>query len=94
VAQVEQFVHDVGSRQPSRVEDDGLAPLMVGADPDQAVSDSAELVADREHGDALVPDPVILQIEPQLPPADQSALPRVDNDSHYIMSPGSGTSPE
>jgi hypothetical protein len=88
VAQVEQFVHYVGRCEPARMEDDGLEPLVVGSDPHQAVPDPAELVADREHGNSLVSDLVVLEIEQPLPARDQFLLPRLDNDSHYMLRPG------
>jgi hypothetical protein len=78
MADMKQLVDNVFRAEPARVEDDRDALLVVGADPDEAVPHSAELIAHREDRDPLRPDLVLVQVEPPLPAGDQFSLPRRD----------------
>jgi len=85
---VQELVDNVLLGEPARVEDHGLATIVVGTDPDEAVSDPAELVADGEQRHPLEPDVELVEAQPLLPAPDQRIFARSDNDSHYILSSG------
>jgi hypothetical protein len=67
MAQVQELVDNVFLGESAGVEDHGLAAIVSGADPDQAVSDPAQLVADCEQRDTLEPDLVLVESEPRAP---------------------------
>jgi hypothetical protein len=67
MAQMQELVDNVFLGEPARVEDHGLAAIVIGADPDQAVSDPAQLVADGEQRDPLEPDLVLVESQPRAP---------------------------
>jgi hypothetical protein len=67
MAQVQELVDHVLLGQPARVKDHGPAPIVVGADPDEAVADPAELVADGEQRHPLEHDLVLVEAESLAP---------------------------
>ena len=67
MADVKKLVDQVRGRQTTRVVDRRLAQLVIRHDADEAVSNRAALVADREGRDPLDPDAVRLEPEPGLP---------------------------
>lgn len=69
MADVKKLVDEVLGRQATGVVDRRLTQLMVGHDADEAVSNRAAVVTDREGRDPLDPDPVRLEPEPGLPGA-------------------------
>jgi hypothetical protein len=82
---MKQLVDDIVLAEAARVKDDRLTPLVVGEDSDEAVADSAELVAHRKLGDPLRPDLVLVEVEPALPAPDEDGfLCRPD---HWSLSP-------
>jgi hypothetical protein len=67
MAKVQELVDNVFLGEPAGVEDHRLATIVVGADPDQAVADPAQLVTDGEQRDPLEPDLVVVESKPPLP---------------------------
>jgi hypothetical protein len=88
---MKQFVDQIRCGQTARVEDHGLAELVIRADADEARAHAAVLVADRELGDRLERDPVVGEPEPGLPGRQPFAGPafiaRSDNDSEILLVP-------
>jgi hypothetical protein len=82
VADMEQLVDDVRVGQATGVEDRGFARLVVGDDADEAVANPAELVTDRELGNALGGYGVLDQPDTSPPVRDPMLDPVSANATH------------
>jgi hypothetical protein len=74
VTNVKQLVDQVLGSEPAGVVDRRRAAFVIGDDPDQAVADSACLIADRQSRDRLEFDSVMAQAEPRLPACQQEGV--------------------
>jgi hypothetical protein len=71
---VKQLVDQVLGSEAAGVVDRRRMAFVIGDDPDQAVADSASLVADRQGRDRLEFDSVIAQAQPGLPACQQECV--------------------
>jgi len=87
MSDVQQLVDDVGTAEAAGVEDRRLAASVVADDPDQAVADPAELVADLEGRHTLELHEPSIEAQAPLPGGHQGAVAIVhgnDNESQSI----------